>query len=237
MQDDASFDVRAEHSAGWSAFAYIIVVVIAGLIPGNPPAINAAPTDIGAWVNTHQQSLLIAAWLSFPGLAFFLWYVVGLRAHLMAAPGQNEGLGTYFMIAGVVAAALAVLNAFFQALLGYRAAELAGPEVRVLYDAFALSGVLLYAPLAVYTYAASYSALRHHSFPRAFSWFGYLSAVLLAISTLSIFFKDGALRPNAGIPLIAFVLYAIWTVWTGIVLVRQPRSRPQYSKGELPSGK
>ncbi len=218
----AEGDVRAEHSAGWAAIAYIIVVLIAGLLPGSPPPINAAPVDIAAWVTQHESALLFAAWLSFPGLSFFLWYIVGLRTHLMAAPGQNEGLGTYFMIAGVIAAAFALLNAFFQAVLGYRAPELSGAEIRVLYDAFALSGVLLFAPLAIYTYAASYSALRHHSFPRFFSWFGYLTAALLAISTLSIFFKDGPLRPNAGIVLIALLLYVLWTIWSGVVLIKRP---------------
>ncbi len=221
-ESDSSIDVRAEHSAGWSAFAYVIVVLIAGLVPGSPPAVNEAPTDIAAWVTTHQAPLLFASWLSFPGLAFFLWYVVGLRAHLMAAPGQNEGLGTYFMIAGVIAGAFALLNAFFQGMLGYRAAELSGAEIRILYDAFALSGVLLFAPLAIYTYAASYSALRHHSFPLFFSWFGYLTAAMLALSTLSIFFREGPLRPNTGIVLVALVLYGMWTVWTGIVLIQRP---------------
>jgi hypothetical protein len=81
---------------------------------------------------------------------------------------------------------------------------------------------MLFGPLAIYTYAASYSALRHGSFPAFFSWFGYLTAALLAVSTLSIFFKDGPLRPNAGIVLIALLLYGIWTLWTGIVLVRHP---------------
>ncbi len=218
----AEVDVRAEHSAGWSAIAYIVVVLIAGFIPGNPPPVNAAPTDIAVWVTQHQAALLVAAWLSFPGLSFFLWYIVGLRAHLMAAPGQNEGLGTYFMIAGVIAAAFALFNAFFQAVLGYRAPELTGPEIRVLYDAFGLSGVLLFAPLAIYTYAASYSALRHHSFPRFFSWFGYLTAAMLALSTLSIFFKEGPLRPNAGIVLIALLLYVLWTIWTAVVLIKRP---------------
>ncbi|HEV7179796.1 MAG TPA: hypothetical protein VGN11_07990, partial [Candidatus Baltobacteraceae bacterium] len=127
---EATYDVRAERSAGWAAFAYIVVVLIAGFLPGSPPSINAPQTDITAWVGLHQNGLLIAAWLAFPGLAFFLWYVVGLRAHLMSAPGQNEGLGTYFMVAGVLAAAFALLNAFFQAVLGYRALELGASEVR-----------------------------------------------------------------------------------------------------------
>lgn len=220
MNDTSSYNLHAERSAGWSAFAYVLIVFVAGFIPGNPPPVNAAPTDIAAWVTTHQTHLLIAAWLSFPGLACFLWYVVGLRAHLMRAPGQNEGLGTYFMIAGVLAGAFGLLNAFFQAVLGYRATELDAGQIRLLYDAFALSGTLLFAPLAIYTLAVSYSALRHGSFRAFFSWFGFLTAGLLALSTLSIFFKDGPLRPNAELVLVSLLFYGIWTVWTGVTLVR-----------------
>ena len=220
MNDTSSYNLHAERSAGWSAFAYVLIVFVAGFIPGNPPAVNAAPTDIAAWVTTHQTHLLIAAWLSFPGLACFLWYVVGLRAHLMRAPGQNEGLGTYFMIAGVLAGAFGLLNAFFQAVLGYRATELDAGQIRLLYDAFALSGTLLFAPLAIYTLAVSYSALRHGSFRAFFSWFGFLTAGLLALSTFSIFFKDGPLRPNAELVLVSLLFYAVWTIWTGVTLVR-----------------
>ena len=218
--NDRSYNVHAERSAGWSAFAYVAVVLVAGLIPGIPPSINAPATDLAAWVTPHATALLVAAWLSFPGLAFFLWYVVGLRAHLMRAPGQNEGLGTYFMIAGVLAGAFGLLNAFFQAVLGYRAAELDATSVRLLYDAFALSGTLLFAPLSIYTLAVSYSALRHGSFPAFFSWFGWLTAGLLAVATFSLFFKDGPLRPNAGLVILALAAYGIWTIWTGVTLVR-----------------
>jgi len=130
----------AERSSGYAAFAYIVVVLVAGLLPGSPPAVNSAPATIAVWVAQHENELLLAAWLSFPGLAFFLWYVVGLRAYLHDAPGQDEGLGTYMLVAGVLAGAFALLNAFFQAVLGYRAAELGPSEVRVLYDGFALSG-------------------------------------------------------------------------------------------------
>ncbi|MDQ2866596.1 MAG: hypothetical protein M3R51_10250 [Candidatus Eremiobacteraeota bacterium] len=230
---DASYNVHAERSAGWAAFAYVLVVLVAGLLAGVPPGINASPTDIAAWAATHQTALLVSAWLSFPGLAFFLWYVVGLRAHLIEAPGANEGLGTYFMIAGVLAAAFALLNAFFQAVLGYRGAELDAGAARLLYDAFALSGTLLFAPLSIYTLAVSYSASRHGSFPAFFSWMGYLAAALLAIATLSLFFKDGPLRPNAGFSIGVLAFYGIWTVWTGIALVRTKAGASRENRSEV----
>jgi len=211
----------AERSSGYAAFAYVVVVLVAGLLPGSPPAVNAAPATIAAWVAQHENELLLAAWLSFPGLAFFLWYVVGLRAYLHDAPGQDEGLGTYMLAAGVLAGAFALLNAFFQAVLGYRAAELGPNEVRVLYDGFGLSGTLLFAPLAIFTFAASHSARRHGSFSGAFGGFGYVTAVLLGLSTLSIFFKDGPLRPNDEMVLVALLAYGIWTVWTGLTLVKR----------------
>ncbi|MHB8147181.1 MAG: hypothetical protein ACYDGM_07995 [Vulcanimicrobiaceae bacterium] len=211
----------AERSSGYAAFAYVLVVLVAGLLPGNPPAVNDTPGAIAGWVAQHQGGLLVAAWLSFPGLAFFLWYVVGLRAYLHDAPGQDEGLGTYVLAAGVLAGAFALLNAFFQAVLGYRATELGPNEVRVLYDAFALSGTLLFAPLAIFTFAASHSARRHGSFSGAFAGFGYLTALLLGLCTLSIFFKDGPLRPNAELVLVGLFAYGIWTIWTGVTLVKR----------------
>jgi hypothetical protein len=214
-------NVHAERSAGWSALVYVIVTVVAGLLPGTPPPVNASADAVGSWVSGHQLALLWAAWLAFPGIAFFLWYVVGLRAHLRGGSGPDEGLPTFMLVAGVIVAAFALLNAFFQAILGYRAGELGGGELRVLYDAFGLSGVLLYAPLAIFTFAAAHSIRRHATMPDALAWLGYLAALLLAVSTFSIFVREGPLRPNAVVGLLSAAVYALWTLGTAVALVRQ----------------
>ncbi|HEY8296926.1 MAG TPA: hypothetical protein VIG32_02760 [Candidatus Baltobacteraceae bacterium] len=215
------YNIHAERSAGYSAVAYVIVLLVAGLIPGTPPPLNASAAEIASYVTAHQSMLLLASWLAFPGIAFFLWYVVGLRAYLRQAPGQDEGLGDYLLAAGLLTAVVALVSAVFQAVLGYHAGDLGAVALRVLYDAFAISGILLYIPLAIYVLAASLSSRRHHSFPPLLTALGFVSALGAGISTLSIFFKGGVLAPNGALTLIlGLVLYGIWTIGTGIVLVR-----------------
>lgn len=216
------YNVHAERSGGYAAIAYVVVLTVAGLLPGSPPPVNASADQIAAYVSAHQLPLLIASWLAFPGLAFFLWYVVGLRAFLRQAPGQDEGLGTYMLVAGVLTAVVATLSAFFQAILGYHAADLGSGGIRVLYDAFAISGTLIYAPLAIYVFAASHSSRRHGSFPAGLTALGYLSALGAAVSTLSIFFKSGVLAPNGWLVIVlGLILYGLWTLGTGFILLRQ----------------
>ena len=105
-------NVHAERSAGWSVLCYVAVLVVATLLNSGMPSTHIKASDVALVLDAHRFSLLFGAWLTFPAMAFFLWFLVGLRSYLShAREGRQEGLPTFAMIAGVVMAACGIFAA------------------------------------------------------------------------------------------------------------------------------
>jgi uncharacterized membrane protein YhaH (DUF805 family) len=220
-------NVSAERSAGWSVLCYVAVLVIASwLTTGMPTSLTMRPVPTSLWIDSHRTSLLLSAWLTFPAAMFFLWFLVGLRSYLMNAPGRQEGLPTFAMIAGVVMiasslwAAALLTAAAYPAPDVFKARGLAG-----VYDAFMFTqGGLGYAPVSIFTFAAAHSMRRHDRAPAWLAWLGYLASLGAAIATLSIFFIDLFMAPGQPGPgLFGAIPAAVWLVATGLVLIFQSR--------------
>ncbi|MBV8117813.1 MAG: hypothetical protein JOZ01_07525 [Candidatus Eremiobacteraeota bacterium] len=215
-----------ERSAGFAGLAFVVLVLVVGFLPGVPPASNAAPAEIAAFFDAHRTVMLFSAWLSWPLAALFLWFAVQLRAFLRLAPQVDDGLPTYMFAAALLATAVTFVSATFQvALVFHPAANLGDPLVRALYDGFNASGTaLLLGPVAIMVFAASHSGRRHASLPAALVYFGYLTALLDALSSLSVFFTDGFLAlGGVGELALGLLPFAVWVVWTSVVLIRAPR--------------
>src|SRR5580704_18649218 len=221
-------NVHAERSAGWSVLCYVAVLVIATFLNSGMPGMDVKPSDAALAFDQHRFSLLLGAWLTFPAVAFFLWFLVGLRTYLIAAPGRQEGLPTFALIAGVVMAASSLWAACLEIAAVYlppdsfTANGLAG-----VFDAFVfVQGGLGYAPVAIFLFAAAHSMRRHDSAPPWLAWLGYLAALGEAIATLSVFITstDAFMAPGQPGPgLFGAIPAAIWRVCTGVVLIQSKR--------------
>lgn len=183
--------------------------------PGNDPA------RLALLIEANRHNLLLAAWLSFPASAFFLWFLVGLRDYLRRGAGRQEGLPTLALIAGVVMITLELLAASLESILAY-----VSPEV---FQAGGFAGIwsvflfiqvgLGYAPASIFFFACAHSMRRHRSAPGWLAWLGYLAGVGAAIATLSIFSSDPTMAPTgAGPGLLGALPAAVWLIATGIVL-------------------
>ena len=217
-------NVHAERSAGWSVLCYVAVLILATLLNGSMPSTHIRASEVALALDSHRFSLLLGAWLTFPAMAFFLWFFVGLRSYLShAREGRQEGLPTFALIAGVVMMASGIFAAALSTAAIYAAPDtfkdnaLAG-----IYDTFVfMQGGLGYAPVSVFLFAAAHSMRRHESAPSWLSSFGYLAAAGAAIATLSIFFQDGFMAPGqTGPGFFGALPAAIWLVATGITLIR-----------------
>src|SRR5580704_2416846 len=95
-------NVHAERSAGWSVLCYIALLALATYLTNGMPSLTYKPAEAALAIDSHRSGLLLGAWLTFPAAAFFLWFLVGLRSYLSHAPGRQEGLPTFALVAGVV---------------------------------------------------------------------------------------------------------------------------------------
>lgn len=219
------YNVAVERSAGWSGIAFIAITIVAAFLPGVPPAPDTAPTAVGAWLDAHHSMWMAGAWLIFPGVAFFLWWLVQLRAYLRLVPQKDDGLPTYMLAGGVAAAALVTITALVQIVLGMRPSAERTPQlIGVLFDTFNAFGAMIFIPTTVMVFAASHSGRRHGSLPPALAYFGYLAALGAAVSTLSVFSTTGFMAiGGVGTVVLGLLPLSVWVIWTSIVLVRVPR--------------
>lgn len=230
-------NVNAERSAGWAALCYVAVLVLATFLTNGMPSITYKPIDAALAIDAHRFGLLGGAWLTFPAAAFFLWFLVGLRSYLMNAPGRQEGLPTFALVAGVVMVTTSLIAASF-----LTAALYALPDI---FKAHALSGIfdafyftqggLGYAPVAIFLFASASSMRRHDRAPAWLAWLGYLAAVGATIATFSIFFSSDQLLAigQMGPGFFGAMPTAIWLIATGLVLITQKRrgSEPASTSG------
>lgn len=219
-------NVHAQRSAGWSVLCYVAVLIVVTFLTAGMPAIDMKSSDAALVIDAHRYSLLWGAWLTFPATLFFLWFLVGLRSFLQSAPGRQEGLPTFAMIAGIVMAGTSLWAAMLQSAAIYLPPEtfqdngLAG-----IYDAFVfVQGGLGYAPVSIFLFASAHSMRRHASAPSWLATLGYLAAAGAGIATLSIFFAYGPMAPGGPAPgIVGAVPAAIWLILTGLVLIQNKR--------------
>ena len=220
------YNVAVERSAGWSGIAFIIIVIVAAFLPGAPPPPDSPAATVGAFIDARHGMWMLAAWLTFPAVAFFLWWLVQLRAYLRLVPQVDDGLPTYMLAAGIVAVAIVIVTATVQVVLGMRPSTDRSPQViAMLYDSFNAFGAMVFIPSAIIVLAASHSGRRHESLPTGLAYLGYLVTIGCAIATLSIFSMSGFMAIGGlGTIVIGLLPFAIWVIWTSIVLIRAPRS-------------
>jgi hypothetical protein len=217
-------NVHAERSAGWSVLCYVALLIVATLLTNGMPSLADRPAQAALEIDTHRFALTCAAWLTFPAAAFFLWFLVGLRSYLSNAPGDQEGLPTFALIAGVVMVTMSLLAASLLTAVAYPSPDL--------FRAYGITGVfdvfffmqsgLGYAPVAIFIFASAHSMRRHPRAPAWLAWLGYLAAFGAGIATLSIFVVDSVTAPaQLGPQYFGAIPSAVWLVATGLVLILQ----------------
>jgi hypothetical protein len=228
-------NVYAERSAGWSVLCYVAVVLVAMLLASPLPSPSLRAVDTALLIDSHRFGLALSAWLAFPASAFFLWFLVGLRSYLRYAPGRQEGLPTFALVAGVVMVASSLFAAaLLTAAVSVPVDAFSSGRFVSIYDAFVFTqSGLGYAPAAIFLFAAAHSMRRHQSAPGWLALLGYVAAFGASIATLSVFFSDSMMAPGEqGPAFFGAVPTAIWLIATGLVLVQSKRGSPPSSTSD-----
>jgi len=215
---------HALRSKGWAGLAFVVLIVVSVFLSGAPPDAGAGASAVQAYLTAHQHGLLIAGWLSFPTMAFFLWFVVGMGAYLRRMATHDEGLPTYALVSGVYTTVVAFVAALLSTALAYLPAAGLGPAaLQFLWALNTLAnGAFLAMGLAVFIFACSHSMRRHNSGAAWVVWLGYLAAAGEAVMSFGMFYPSGVTtnNPIAGLVL-GFALFAIWTIGASLTLIGQ----------------
>lgn len=218
-----SASVVSPRSAGWAAILCIAVVAIALFVPGYPlPSAADSGASVSAFLDAHRSAWLLGAWLTFPELAFFLWFFIGLRAYLRKTADVDEGLMLYMLAGAISTVAAGLVATTLQIVLGVLpSAALGAVAVKTLYVGWLASGVpVLFMALAATLFPAAVALKSNPEAPASLAIFGYAATVFCVLGTVTTFFVSGPFALNGPVGYIAFFVFAVWAILTGIHLIR-----------------
>jgi len=217
------YNISAGRSAGWSGLAFVVLAILSTLLFGGaPPEVASSPATIGSFLIAHRHGLMISAWLGFPTAAVFLWFAVGVRAHLAHSAGLADGLPLYAISAAIATAAIAFGCSAVLATLAIATIPTDDlPGWWALY--WLLSGPIISMSIAIFIFATAHSMRRHGSASEGLTLYGYFAGFVAAVSTLALFFRSGPLAPTEWVTFVfGSVAFVIWVIATSIWLIRSP---------------
>lgn len=224
------------HELRWGGFAglgFVVLAVLAALIPGDFPKVTERPDAIVQYVADGRDALLIAAFLNAAAAGLVIWF----SAAFAEAIREREERSDVHMalLAGSVLIGGAIFTfAAMTAVLAYGAETVgAGTTVALFQGTMVLQLMLGFAaalPLA----AAGIGVLRTHMLP---NWLGYVAlaaAVIAFLAGFGIFFDSGTFVPGgAFMPYISLFVGGIFVAAASIYMVREhlpevsPMAMPQ----------
>lgn len=210
-------------SKGWAGIAFVVLALASVALSGTQvPFANADAATIAAYVDAHRQGLLIAGWLSFPSVAFFLWFVVGISSYLRRMGAQDEGLPTFALVSGTFTTAIAFVGGLLGTALAF-APAVDNADVRFLWALTSLAnGVFVAMGVSIFAFAVGHSMRRHNSGPVWLAWLGYLTALGEAAVSFGLFYPSGvAFGSPVVVLLLGFILFAIWMIAVSATLIAQ----------------
>ena len=212
------YDIHAERSAGWSGLAFIVLLIAGFALAGLPPAANAAPVLDLAYVRSHAGGIVVGAWLGFLEAAFFLWFLVGLRAYLCRTSDPDEGLPLYIVVTGLFATAVALTADIASVIPVLAPVPLPSLPLAMAGSAL-IAGIFVPMALCPFLFACAHSIRRHATAPAWMAYLAYVASFFMLLATLGIFGLNGALGPSGIVPLIAFILFLIWMIVISVQMV------------------
>jgi hypothetical protein len=87
-------------------------------------------------------------------------------------------------------------------------------------DLTSMFGVIIWAPIAAFTWGTVRSGARHGSLPNWLVWTGYVAALAELIGSLSIMFTSGFLVLGGTFGFVVLIIFALWMVLSGYVMIR-----------------
>jgi hypothetical protein len=214
-------DSNWERWGGLGGILFIILVVIAAVLPGSPPKTSDSAAKIAKWVVDHDDKIRYAGYLGAIATIPFLWWMSSLWRMLRRAEGGSPRLTVMAGLGAAFATVFGALGGVLLAVLpiaGVKELGLGG--TRTFYILATDVGVLTLIGVAVLVIAASTVFLRSRVLPAAVGWFGALVAVVTLVGAYA------TVSTSDTIFTLTFVGFALATLWLLIVSIFMLRGTP-----------
>lgn len=211
-----------EKTAASTGIVFVILLVAAALIAGEPPKLSDPAQDFVRYFSDKQGAVLLSGLLSGGlGGVFFLWWLGSLRIFLRRHESDGGRLSAVAFGSGLVALATLIQAIALRSALAFSIASSA--DASVVHAIYNLSYALdAFNPFAVGTLlgAASISAARSGAFPKWLVWAGGLIGLLRILTGFDVILKESVFGDEGAIGMLAFVLVLAWVLAASVVMIR-----------------
>lgn len=207
--------ITSLRKAPLTGLASVLLLIVALLLEGTPPAVDAATDEVVAYYAGKEARLLVGTIFAGLAAAALLWFGGSMYTTFRAAEGRTGQVGAIaFGGFGLASAGHTMLFGFV--LAGAETAGEVPPEVT---QTLGVLAALFVVPMAVgmlvAMLASAVAILRHGALPR---WLGYVTILITAAAAVSTWF-------GAYVAVVAWVLASmLWIVVTSVVAFLRPSS-------------
>jgi hypothetical protein len=212
------------------SYVYVLVAIIAAMLPGAPPQADGKPTTYQNYLVEHQQSLVAQAWMYASAGSLMLIFAVAVR-RVLRKSGDGGYLSELFLVGSAAVAGLLVVAMAMQAAVTQRAEGLAAEVVFAVGVHFV--GVLLGLCgfiMAATAFAYAFCVIACGVLPRWTAYMAVLAFAVNLIATAGVFFRTGPFCLEGGFSAWApAASTVIWYLGTSIAMLRYSRAAPGYA--------
>ncbi len=223
------------HELRWGGFAglaFLVLAILAALLPGVPPRVTATAQTITSYVSDGRDRMLLAALCEAAAAGLVIWFSA---AFAEAIREREERSDVHLaLLAGSVLVGGAIFSyAVALGVLAYGAGTRLPATTIALFQGMMVLNALLGFAAALPLTAAGIGVLRTHLMP---NWLGYVALVAAGISVLSgfgIFFDSGIYAPGGSLmPYVSLVVGGIFVACASVFMVRE--HLPEATRMTLP---
>ena len=202
--------------AKWAKYAaiggpgFVVLTLVGAFLPGSLPAMDSSADKVANYFLDHGDAIKAGSLLMGLGSVAFVWWFGSLWRRMVVAEGGRARVSVIALLGLGLAATLNLLAAVISATLAQRIDEIEG-GARFFYTmTFVLAGM---AGFGVVIFLAAVTSLSYRSklFPAWMNYLGWLSALALLVSTLSI------VTDASGYVVFGFIGFFLFCAWVLLV--------------------
>jgi hypothetical protein len=207
----------ADRWAASTGVGFAILLLVGGLLPGNPKKWNASPAEIESYLQGKHRELLLAGILWGVGYVLILWFLASF-AGMFREAGQGR-LAAIVYGAGIATTVLGAVSDGLGMALAKVTYNGDPHTVATLYGVQTWFTGRLFWTLTALALATWLAVWRSKALPDWYGWLTLLAAVVFTLGGIALR-NDGFFSIGGGMGLVALLASAVWIALSSVLLVQ-----------------
>ena len=230
-------ETRWERIGAAAGIAFAVLLIVAILMTGQPPHIDASTAKILKFVEDHRKAALTSSMLNGVAVLAFIWFLGHLRHVLQRAEGGVEALSPIVFGSGILASAFAMMVTLLQTTMVFavHTSEVASNAglVRMLWfvNWVAFAAIALCAGL--FAAVTGLAMVRKELVSPVVGYVGLASTVLMWGGGVAGLYMQTYNAFWAALPFVGTLLFALFILITGVTMLRVPEVARTEARGTV----